>query len=100
MNYENKPKIQPSNYTQTNISPPNYNFNQQHQYDVAKKNPLNYTQSDISPMTYNFNQQHQYDVAKENSSKYPNTYKPTNNNTQTDPILDSSKYTNSYKTYT
>ena len=34
---QTNPTIQPSNYTQSNINPMNYNFNQQHQYDVAKK---------------------------------------------------------------
>ena len=33
----NNPNIQPSNYSQTNINPMNYNFNQQHQYDDAEK---------------------------------------------------------------
>ena len=35
---QTNPNIQPSNYSQTNINPMNYNFNQQYQYDVAKKN--------------------------------------------------------------
>ena len=34
---QTNPNIQPSNYSQTNNNPMHYNFNQQHQYDVAKK---------------------------------------------------------------
>merc|ERR1711888_323993 len=30
----------------------NYNFNQQHQYDVGKKNPSNYTQTDTKPIIH------------------------------------------------
>ena len=62
---------------------------------LVKKNTKTDTKFIIQPINSNFNQQHQYDVLEKNtqtdpilhSTKYTNTYKPTyNNNTQTDPI--------------
>ena len=101
----NNPNIQPLNYTQTNIIPMNYKNNptiqpsNYAQTDISPMNykqtnfhPINYTQTDTKPIIQSINPTQTDPIL--DSTKYINTYKPTHNNTQTDPILHSTKYTN------
>ena len=62
--------------------------------------PSNYTQTDSKPIIHTYANIQPINSTQTDailhSTKYTNTYKPTHNNTQTDPILHSTKYTNTH----